>query len=59
MNQLPLLLELKCWYIVRIGKRRVKAWYMGGSFLSENYKKIKKDDCEVIERIGTAEEIYK
>ena len=44
-------------YLVAYNGGSAKAWFIGGLFIFDGYRVEK--DCEIIERIGTPEEVFK
>ena len=56
MNQLPLIIEDRCKYIVLVNGKKVEAWFFGGIFTSMSYAQLK--DCEIIERLGNEKEMF-
>lgn len=44
-------------YLVAHNGNSAKAWFMSGLFIFDNYRQEK--DCEIIEIIGTPEEVFK
>jgi hypothetical protein len=57
MNQLGLFLENRCKYKILVGKKIIEAWCFDGVITAMNFSAV--SDYEIIERIGTDEELFK
>lgn len=56
--QKPLFLEDNCKYIVEYRGRTGDVWRMNDKWYTQNYAVLPDNEVEIVERIGTPEEIF-